>query len=117
MRSLLVPLLPAATTKMPPALRKLAMAVDMAGDDPPPPQLLLVILMPLAVAYFWASTASEVSPLPSAPRNFSAASDTFQSMPTTPRLLLPVAPMVPATWVPWPLSSKGLLSLLAKSQP
>ena len=42
---------------------------------------------------------------------------TFQLTTATPMPLLPTAPMVPATWVPWPLSSKGLLSLLAKSQP
>ena len=36
--------------------------------------------------------------------------------PTTP-VPLSSAAMLPATWVPWPLSSKGSLSLLTKSLP
>src|SRR4029453_11285534 len=43
--------------------------------------------------------------------------DTSQLTPATPRLLLPCAPIVPATWLPWPLSSSGVLSLSQKSQP
>src|SRR4051794_2943576 len=42
---------------------------------------------------------------------------TVQLMPATPTPLLPAAPIVPATCVPWPWSSVGLLSFPAKSQP
>ena len=72
---------------------------------------------PMAVAYRSAATAPATSPVPSAPMNLSGISCTFQLTPVTPVPLLPTAPMVPATWVPWPLSSVGLLSLLMKSQP
>ena len=41
--------------------------------------------------------------------------ETCQLMPATPMPLLPTAPIVPETCVPWPLSSIGLESLLAKS--
>ena len=34
--------------------------------------------------------------------------ETDQLMPVTPVPLLPEAPMMPATWVPWPLSSMTL---------
>ena len=42
---------------------------------------------------------------------------TFQFTPTTPTPLLPTAPIVPETCVPWLWSSNGLLSLFTKSQP
>ena len=42
---------------------------------------------------------------------------TVQLMPASPTPLLPAAPIVPATCVPWPWSSVGLLSFPAKSQP
>ena len=41
----------------------------------------------------------------------------FHVTPVTPMPLLPAAAIVPATCVPWPLSSVGLLSWLTKSQP
>ena len=34
--------------------------------------------------------------------------DERQLIPVMPRLLLPMAPIVPATWVPWPRLSDGL---------
>jgi len=44
-------------------------------------------------------------------------SELVQATPLTPIPLLPTAAMVPATWVPWPLSSMGSPSLLTKSYP
>ena len=41
----------------------------------------------------------------------------FHVTPVTPTPLLPAAAIVPATCVPWPLSSVGLLSWFTKSQP
>jgi hypothetical protein len=64
-----------------------------------------------------AAIAALVVPLPLAPRNLSPISDTFQATPATPTPLFPTAPIVPATCVPWPWSSNGSASLLAKSQP
>jgi hypothetical protein len=42
---------------------------------------------------------------------------TVHATPETPRALFPTAPMMPATWVPWPLSSSGSSSLFTKSYP
>ena len=43
--------------------------------------------------------------------------ETSQLTPVTPAALLPCAPIVPATCVPWPLKSSGVLSSWTKSQP
>ena len=45
--------------------------------------------------------AAAMVPLPSASNILHGISRTFQLTPTTPMPLLPTAPMVPATWVPW----------------
>ena len=62
-----------------------------------------------------ALTAPLVEPLPLAPKNFNAMILVVHATPATPMPLFPTAPIVPATWVPWPLSSIGSPSLLAKS--
>ena len=46
-------------------------------------------------------------PKPSASNILHGMSRTFQLTPTTPTPLLPTAPMMPATCVPWALSSIG----------
>ena len=46
-------------------------------------------------------------PFPSASNILHGISRTFQLTPTTPTPLLPTAPMIPATWVPWEWSSIG----------
>src|SRR2546422_5971773 len=51
--------------------------------------------------------ASTSVPVPSALKAFDAMMLAVQFTPTTPRLLLPTAPIVPETCVPWPLSSGG----------
>ena len=108
-------LLPAAATKMCPALRAFVMASESARlNPPPPPQLLFDILAPCATAKFRALMAPEVDPLPVASRNFRAMIWTFQFTPVTPMPLLPAAPIVPATCVPWLLSSIGLPLLPTK---
>src|SRR5215831_567043 len=54
-----------------------------------------------------ALTASAVEPLPLAFRNFAPMMLVVQFTPTTPTPLLPAAPIVPETCVPWLLSSIG----------
>ena len=100
------------------------MASNRAWENPPPPQLLLVatILTPrsfMSFTYSRQSIASAVLPEPVALRNLHAMSRTVQLTPTTPTALFPTAPIVPATWLPWPglASSMGLESLLAVSMP
>src|SRR5512134_2716822 len=61
--------------------------------------------------------ASDELPDPAAFRNLSGMILTFQLTPETPAPLLPTAPIVPATWVPWLLSSNGSLSSETQSQP
>src|SRR6185437_6563767 len=56
-------------------------------------------------------------PLPAASMNFTGMICTFQSTPAIPAPLLPVAPRIPETCVPCPLSSNGLSVLLTKFQP
>ncbi len=46
-------------------------------------------------------------PVPSASNILHAMMLTLQFTPTTPTLLWPTAPIVPATWVPWLWSSIG----------
>ena len=50
-------------------------------------------------------TAAPVSPSPEESIILHASSCTLQVIPAVPSLLLPTAPKVPATKVPWPLSS------------
>ena len=54
-----------------------------------------------------------VLPLPLAVRNLRAMMRVFHATPATPTPLFPTAPMVPAQWVPWLLSSIGSASLFA----
>ena len=56
---------------------------------------------------FWKQrTASEMRPEPPEPRNLSDITWTFQLIPAIPIPLLAEAPIVPATWVPCPKSSR-----------
>ena len=71
----------------------------------------------MSFTYSRQSIASAVVPEPEALRNLHAMRRTVQLTPTTPRPLFPTAPIVPATWVPWWLSSMGSESLLAVSMP
>src|SRR5262245_18517511 len=63
------------------------------------------------------SMASAVFPLPDALRNLSPMMLVVQFTTTTPELLLPLAPIVPETWLPWLLSSSGLQVLLTALKP
>src|SRR5262249_10283754 len=51
--------------------------------------------------------ASAVLPEPPASRNLRPIKVTVQLTPTTPAPLFPTAPIVPETWLPWLLSSRG----------
>ena len=61
--------------------------------------------------------ASEASPRPGAVRNFAPIMLAVQFTPTTPTPLFPTAPIVPETWVPWPLSSRGSHKLVMALNP
>src|SRR5438093_1329509 len=64
-----------------------------------------------------ASIASAIVPVPAVLRAFDAMMLVVQFTPTTPRLLLPTAPIVPETCVPWPLSSRGSHVLVIALKP
>src|SRR3990167_7449018 len=63
----------------------------------------------------WAPRDDE--PYPPLFKNFTGIILTLQLTPTTPSALLPAAPMIPATWVPWPLSSIASVVFDRKFQP
>ena len=98
------------------------MASNSACENPPPPQLLFVatIFSPLSFIDFTKSrqvTAASVVPPPKAFRNLQGMMRTDQFTPTTPTPLFPVAPIVPDTCVPCPLSSIGSQVLLTALNP
>ena len=64
-----------------------------------------------------AAVRSEVSPVPFAFMILTGMMRSDQLMPAMPIPSLALAAMIPATHVPWPLSSAGTLSLLTKSWP
>ena len=111
------PSFPAAKTKsvFAHAADLIALAMALFGDGPP--KLPLTMSAPFAQAYViaWMMSASVRPPLASAAR--SGMIETSQLTPVTPIALLPCAPIVPATCVPWPLKSSGVLSSCTKSQP
>src|SRR5436190_24355918 len=61
--------------------------------------------------------ASATVPDPVALSDLDAMMLVVQFTPTTPRVLLPTAPIVPATCVPWPWSSKGSQVLVIALKP
>src|SRR3954447_10301401 len=103
---MLSPSLPAATTSSTPLSLASSTALCSALDFDEDPNEQLTILAPSCTAYSIASTAPAVPPRPRESRNFTDMTDAFQQMPDTPAALLPTAAMMPATCVPWPLSSR-----------
>src|SRR5262245_51701533 len=98
-----------------------------AADQEPPPQLAestrtFAPAVPakaalMSMANSMALMASEVLPEPLESRNLTAMMLAVQLTPATPLPLLPTAPIVPATWVPWLLSSRGKQLLLMALKP
>src|SRR6266850_1987243 len=91
----------------------LLISSSSACEKPPPLQLFdrILTLAPVA-AEAWITNSialieSACVPTPLASRNFDAMTLAVQFTPVAPLPLLPVAPIVPDTWVPWPLSSYG----------
>src|SRR5919198_6501725 len=115
--SLFVPSFPAAATNKELSWSATLIASASACEYEPPAHELFITSAPFCAAYSTALTASAVVPEPCALRNLTGMIRTFQFTPATPTPLLPAAPIVPATCVPWPWSSIGLLSPLTKSQP
>ena len=105
--SLFSALLPAAHTKMMPALPAAWIASISAWEAPWLPKLALSALTLWAIAYSMQGSSAEVDPEPVASMNLSSISCTVHATPVTPRLLLPTAPTIPDTCVPWPTSSVG----------
>src|SRR3954463_7841383 len=97
--------------------RALLSASSSAWLGDAPDQLLFETFAPWATAYDspWMKLAT--LPLPVASIHFTSINCVTQLTPETPTALLPVAPMVPATWVPWLLSSSGRFVLVTKFQP
>src|SRR5262245_64953673 len=94
--------------------RLLALLISSSSACEKPPLLQLFdstrTLAPVAAAAWITNSIALIEsasvPLPVASRNLDAMMLVVQLTPTTPVPLLPSAPMVPATCVPWPLSSK-----------
>src|SRR5262249_23351371 len=111
--SLFDPLLPADATKS--MLFALALLISSSSPCEKPPMLQLAdstrtlapVAAPAWITNWIASMASATVPTPVASRNFAAIIVAVQLTPATPLPLFPTAPIVPATCVPWPLSSYG----------
>ena len=88
------------------------MASESACEKPLPPQLLLLatMLMPESFSDFTISRqviAPPKSPKPCELMNLQGRIWIFQLIPATPTALFVAAPVIPATWVPCPRSSRG----------
>ena len=94
--------LPAATANTMPSATPRATAAFMEEDAPPPRLMLATAGTP---AWWWLITQStaamtaEYEAPPLQPNTRAGTSVTFLATPCT------VPPIVPATWVPWPLQS------------
>src|SRR5271165_1223460 len=100
-------LFPAAQTKMMPAFPADCMASISACEKLWLPKLALSTPAPWAMAYSMQGSSAVVDPAPVPSMNSSSISCTDQATPQTPRLLLPTAPTIPDTCVPWPAVSVG----------
>src|SRR3712207_8099881 len=84
------------------------MAVSRAVEYRVPVELMLITRAPLSAAWRMALTIALSGPRPWAFSALIGSSLTRQAMPETPSLLLPTAPMMPATAVPCDSSSCGV---------
>src|SRR5258708_766036 len=100
-------LFPDAATTIRPAARMLYNAFEKASELVLNPQLALTRLAPLVRAYSKQVMQAEILPARSLSKHLQAMICTRQATPATPTPLLPTAPRIPATIVPWPLSSLG----------
>ena len=116
MVSRLALLLPAATTNSMPAVLASSMAFSSACEKPVPPQLFdSTRRLDALPSTAFACTANSIARIPLATvpepvesRNRSPIMLVVQLTPLTPAPLLPTAPMVPETCVPWSFWSIGL---------
>src|ERR1035438_4039338 len=90
-----------------PAASSVCSAVYSIGSYMGLPKLPFRIWAPLASAKSRQMISPEVDPMPFELRNLSGMSCTDHATPLPSTPLLPTAPMMPATCVPWPLSSDG----------
>jgi len=73
---------------------------------------MLITVAPLSAAYSIALARSDELPEPELWSIFMGIILEFHATPQIPIPLFPSAAAIPATWVPWELSSLGSLSLL-----
>src|SRR5262245_15592096 len=123
MASLSELLLPALATNNMLLVFALLISSSRACEKPPLLQLFdrILTFAPVAAEAWMTNSsaliASAVVPVPLASRNFDAMIRVVQLTPTTPLPLLPRAPIVPDTCVPWPLSSHGSHVLVIALKP
>lgn len=105
---------PAATTQTTPERTTFSMAVFMASEKPPPRDMFMMalpfkfLLSASSMTNCRPARIPELAPLPWASRTLTAVMRAFFATPK-------VAPaMVPATWLPWPLSSSALADYIKR---
>src|SRR4051794_10365440 len=102
---MLSPSLPAATMSSTPADLAAAIASSRADDFDDEPNEQLMTFACMCTAYAMPATASDVEPLPLEFMKRTGMIFAVQQAPETPVALSALAPMIPATWVPWPSAS------------
>src|SRR6266571_3319564 len=91
---------PAATARNTPACQRLVTARSSADDLPPPSDMFATAgLTWFAVTQSTPAITSELRPMPAQLSTRTPCSETAFATPNV------AAPIVPATWVPWPLQS------------
>jgi hypothetical protein len=74
--------------------------------DAPPPRLIEITRAPCEATQLMQLATSAVLPVPSGPPSaLQTTRSALNATPATPVALLALAAIVPATWVPWSLSS------------
>src|SRR5688572_12554489 len=95
-------LLPAAATMTTPCEKAQFMVSRSDWEQAPSrPRLRLTTLAPFWTAQTTPFRMFDVEPLPLSPSTLAFIRVTCGASPEMPTPLLPVAPMMPATWVPW----------------
>src|SRR3989475_3756107 len=91
---------PAATARNTPEFQRLVTAWSSAGDLPPPSDIFATAGVTwFAVTQSTPAITSELRPMPAQPSTRTPCRETALATPYV------AAPIVPATWVPWPLQS------------
>jgi hypothetical protein len=97
--------LPAAATTIAPRWSTDVTASRNVWENEVPPRLRLTTRAPWSTAQTMPFEIGEYGPLPLASSTFTGTSEESNASPATPTALFVAAAAMPATWVPWPLSS------------